>query len=231
MTELRTEEEQIEAIKSWWKENGKSLVIMIAVAVSAVYGYKAWQNNQLTSSENASFMYQQLVDTVLENPQASPSAKKENLATSKHLAKSLKAEHGKTQYARYGSLLMAKVAVNSGDLDIGLQELDWLLEQEPQPLLKSIALIRKAQILAEQTDYSQALSLLKGVSDQSIQVQAIELEGDIYLAQGNPEKARLAYQKAMDNKPLGNAKDVLSLKLNDLTRKSDRSPTSVAEEG
>ena len=125
----------------------------------------------------------------------------------------------------------AKVAVNSGDLDIGLQELDWLLEQEPQPLLKSIALIRKAQILAEQSDYTQALALLKGVTDQSIQVQAIELEGDIYLAQGEPEKARLAYQKAMDNKALGNAKDVLTLKLNDLTKKSDTPLTSVTEEG
>jgi predicted negative regulator of RcsB-dependent stress response len=229
VTELRTEEEQLDAIKSWWKDNGKSLVIMIAVAVSAVYGYKAWQNKQVTTSENASHMYQQLIDSAIDSPQAEAEVKEKNFATTKHLAKSLQEQHTQTQYAKYAALVLAKVAVNTGDLNLASQQLDWVLSQEPEPLIKSIALIRKAQILSEQSQFDQALGLLKDVTIASIQVQAAELEGDIYLAKGDSQKARKAYRKAMDNKAVGNARDLLSLKLNDLA--VDSSTSTDTEEG
>lgn len=208
---------------------------MIAVAISAVYGYKAWQNKQVTTSENASFMYQQLVNSAVNNPQASDEVKAENLATTKHLASTLQQEHTDTQYAQYGALLMAKVAVNSVDYGLALQQLDWLLANNPNELMKSIASIRKAQILAEQNDYVQALGLLKEVTIDSIQVQADELEGDIYLAKGELQKARSAYQKAIDNKAVGSARDLLTLKLNDLavdtTSPATSTTSSVTEEG
>ena len=46
MAELRTEEEQIEAIKRWWKKNGSSLLLGIALALAIVFGWQAWQNHQ-----------------------------------------------------------------------------------------------------------------------------------------------------------------------------------------
>jgi len=214
VTELRTEEEQLAAIKSWWKDNGKSLVIMIAVAVAAVYGYKAWQQQQITASGNASAMYQRMVALALPAENADV---EENLATSKHLVKSLKEEYQSSEYTKFASLLMAKIAVNSGDLSTAEQELDWLLNTEPKPLVKSIALIRKAQIDSEQGEYDSALELLGGVTIASLMVQAAELEGDIYVAKGDSAKARSAYQKALDNKAVGNAQQILTMKLNDLT--------------
>jgi len=214
VTELRTEEEQLAAIKSWWKDNGKSLVIMIAVAVAAVYGYKAWQQQQITASGNASAMYQRMI--ALAVPAANADVE-ENLATSKHLAKSLKEEYTSSQYTKFASLLMAKIAVNSGDLTTAEQELDWVLSAEPKPLVKSIALIRKAQIDAEQGEFDSALELLNGVTVASLTVQAAELEGDIYVAKGDIVKARGAYQKALDNEAVGSAQQILTMKLNDLT--------------
>lgn len=214
MTELRTEEEQLAAIKSWWKDNGKSLVIMIAVAVAAVYGFKAWQKQQITASQNASAMYQRMITLAV--PAADADAE-ENLATSKHIAKSLKEEYQNSEYAKFASLLMAKIAVNSGDLNTAEQELDWVLNSEPQPLVKAIALIRKAQIDAEQGEYDSALKLLNGVTLEALNVQAKELEGDIYVAKGDTVKARVAYQKALDNKAVGSAQQILSMKINDLT--------------
>ena len=113
MTELRTEEEQLAAIKSWWKDNGKSLVIMIAVAVAAVYGFKAWQKQQITANQNASAMYQRMITLAV--PAADADAE-ENLATSKHIAKSLKEEYQNSEYAKFASLLMAKIAIKSPEL-------------------------------------------------------------------------------------------------------------------
>ncbi|MCJ8339224.1 MAG: tetratricopeptide repeat protein [Pseudomonadales bacterium] len=214
MTELRTEEEQLAAIKSWWKDNGKSLVIMIAVAVAAVYGFKAWQKQQITANQNASAMYQRMITLAV--PAADADAE-ENLATSKHIAKSLKEEYQNSEYAKFASLLMAKIAVNSGDLNAAEQELDWVLNSEPKPLVKAITLIRKAQIDAEQGEYDSALKLLSGVTLEALNVQAGELEGDIYVAKGDTVKARAAYQKALDSKEVGSAQQILSMKINDLT--------------
>ena len=38
MAELRTEEEQLEAIKRWWKENGTSLLAGAVLAAAGVFG-------------------------------------------------------------------------------------------------------------------------------------------------------------------------------------------------
>jgi len=215
VSELRTEEEQLDAIKSWWKENGKSLVITIVVVVTAVYGYRAWQQQQVDSSETASAMYQQLITVVESAPNADA---EKNLATSKHLTSTIKAEFSDSQYAKYAALLMAKSAVDAGDLPAALAELDWVLAASPKALLKSLATIRKAQILTEQKQLDAALELLKDVSDSSLQIQANELKGDIYLAQGDQDKARAAYKKALENQTIGATKSILSLKLNDLTK-------------
>ena len=45
MAEMRTEEEQIEAIKQWWKKNGSSLLIGVGLALAIVFGWQAWQNH------------------------------------------------------------------------------------------------------------------------------------------------------------------------------------------
>ncbi|NRA22821.1 MAG: tetratricopeptide repeat protein [Oceanospirillaceae bacterium] len=212
MNEVRTDEEQVEALKTWWKENGKSLVIMIVVALVAVYGFKAWQQQAIDTSEKASAMYQQLIDVVVPTAGANSS---ENVATSKHLAETLRQEYGDSQYAKFSALLMAKVAVNAGDFDKAEEELDWLLSVAEKPMLISIVSIRKAQILAEQDKFSEALALLKNVSIEALKVQSMELEGDIYLAQGDKSKARSAYEKAIAINSASTP--ILSMKLNDLT--------------
>jgi len=214
VNEVRTDEEQVEALKNWWKENGKSLVIMIVVALAAVYGFKAWQQQGIESSENASALYQQLVDVVVPSADAD---KKENYATSKHLAKTLRDDFSDSQYAKLGALLMAKVAVNEGDLTRAEQELDWLLSVAKKPLLVSIASIRKSQILAQQEKYQMALDILSKVSLVSLKGQSSELQGDIYLSQGEKDKARTAYEKAVSLQSAGTNNPVLTMKLNDLT--------------
>ena len=214
MNEVRTDEEQVEALKAWWKDNGKSLVIMIVVALVAVYGFKAWQQQTLEKSENASALYQQLVDVVVPTPGANID---ENLATAKHLVKTLKADYADSEYSKLAALLMAKMAVNAKDLAKAEQELDWLLSVAKKPLLVSVANIRKAQILAEQKKYPQALAALENVQLASLKMQAIELEGDIYLAQGEKLKARTAYEQAMALNTENTAPAIHSMKLNDLT--------------
>ncbi|MDX1713508.1 MAG: tetratricopeptide repeat protein, partial [Halomonas venusta] len=67
MAELRSEEEQLEVIKRWWKENGTSLIAGAVLAAAGVFGWNAWQNYQEGQAEAASVRYQQLVNMTAGN--------------------------------------------------------------------------------------------------------------------------------------------------------------------
>ena len=40
MEQYRTEEEQVEALKKWWEENGRSTVVAVIVALGLGFGWQ-----------------------------------------------------------------------------------------------------------------------------------------------------------------------------------------------
>jgi len=38
--EFSTEDEQVEAIKKWWKENGTSLIVGVVLGLSVLFGWR-----------------------------------------------------------------------------------------------------------------------------------------------------------------------------------------------
>ena len=57
MSTYQTEEEQVEAIKKWWKENGKSVIGGIVLGFAIIGGWKGWQGYQQNQGEAASQVY------------------------------------------------------------------------------------------------------------------------------------------------------------------------------
>ena len=64
MEEYRTEEEQVEALRNWWKENGRSIIAAIIIALSASFAWQAWQSSQEDQQENASALYQAMLRAI-----------------------------------------------------------------------------------------------------------------------------------------------------------------------
>ena len=56
------DEEQVEALKKWWSESGKSVVAGLAIGLAAVAGWSSWQTWQTSQAELASVRYEQLVN-------------------------------------------------------------------------------------------------------------------------------------------------------------------------
>ena len=211
MSEMRTEEEQVEALKNWWKENGKSLVIAIAIALSGVFGWKTWQQKQHNDAEAASVAYQNLIDAV-EIGVSQSSA--DELSTSQHLADQLKTEHESTEYARFAALLMAKVAIQQGKYDVALAELDWVLNRNPTEEMRQIAYMRKARIYQATNEFEKGLEALGNVTAGEFQSSANELKGDLLRSAGRMTEARAAYQKALSES--SQVRPLLTIKLEDL---------------
>ena len=57
----QTEEEQVEALKKWWAENGKSAVFGVVLGLGAIFGWREWQDYETARAMAASELYQELV--------------------------------------------------------------------------------------------------------------------------------------------------------------------------
>ncbi len=221
----QTEEEQIETLKKWWKENGKSTIVSISVAVIAVFGWQGWQKQQQAQIDAASAVYQNML-TAAAGTNGTPSA--EQLKTATHLAGTIKQDYPDSTYAHFAAFYKAKLAVESDDLAGAEQELRWVLEQGPTAELALQAKLRLARVLYAQDKLDEALAQLGG--DASGFATAFEeTRGDIYQAQGKEQQALLAYQKASElnqqaerpaNKPM------LEMKLQQLKSKQGQAEVS-----
>ncbi|MEH6627112.1 MAG: tetratricopeptide repeat protein [Motiliproteus sp.] len=210
---MRTEEEQVEAIKSWWKENGSSTVFGIVAAVAIVLGWRGWQDYQTNTAELASAEYQNLIATVVVQP--GQELTEEKRKTAEHLASQLKGDYESLIYSQYAALWLAKSAVEQNDLPKAQTELEWVVAQDSDISIVNVARIRLARVLLAQDKAEQALSQLQNTPQEGFQASYYEVQGDIYLAMGRHQDARTAFNKALAS-PSGEQRAILAMKLDDL---------------
>lgn len=214
MAELRTEEEQLQALREWWKENGKALVLGIAAALAIVFGWKGWQNYQEQKAASASALYQSLTQAV---QLSAGGANEAQYATAGHLNEQLRQEYGDTAYARYGALMMAAVAVSNQALERALEELNWVIENtsEVDDIVR-VAVLRKAMLLGQQGEVEAAVELLKNTDAGHYEVQYQELLGDLYVNSDRPAEAFAAYERALELAGGEQLRPLLKMKRDDL---------------
>jgi predicted negative regulator of RcsB-dependent stress response len=207
-----TEDEQVAELKDWWQRNGKPLVTGGLLALVIVFGWQAWQRHQSNQSQGASFLYQQLLETAL-TPTGKPDP-----AQVADLAGKLKNEYAGTPYAQYGSLFVAKVAVDTGKLDDAANELKSVTDKPASATLGEIARQRLARVLAAQNKADDALKLLDGQADKSFAASREELRGDLLVQLGRTDDAYAAYKKAKAALSEEAAVGGLQMKLDDLAK-------------
>ena len=61
MADYETDDEKVEAIKKWWKDNGVSVVAGVAIGLAAVYGWRAWVQHREGVGQQASAAFEQLL--------------------------------------------------------------------------------------------------------------------------------------------------------------------------
>ena len=220
MAEHLSDEEQLENLKRWWKENG---LFTIAAVVLCIGGYFGWDNskaNQQQKMETASELYQQMMEVAIVEPGQKANDTQHRLVN--ELATQLKEEFTSSQYARYAALLVAKLAVEKNDLDAAAEQLRWALDDADEGLGLVIKL-RLAKVEASRDNIDLALSMLNGVDAQTLSSAYAEARGDFYLMKGDKTAAYEAYKQALelateiDNR----VAPVLELKLNQVTPASE----------
>lgn len=211
MAEMRTEEEQIEAIKQWWKKNGSSLLIGIGLALALVFGWQAWQNHQANKQAEAAADFGQLMQQA---QQASTEEDRESVA---YLANQMREEHGDTTYAVYAMLILAnQQMMANGDAAAAAETLQWAMDKSGSSnALSLVVRTRLARAQYGAGEYEEALETVRGADNAgAFESVLAELEGDILIASGDSDAAGQAYQRALDAS--GTGAGLLQLKLDNL---------------
>lgn len=229
MAEHLTEEEQVERLKRWWADNGRSVVVGVVLAVVGYFGWQGWQSQQQQTQEAASVIYDDLLEAATTEEGEGQTEEQYEMVAS--LANELKSEYSDLLYARDAALLLAKVAVEHGKLEEAEANLRWILEQDPEAPLSLLARLRLAQVLYGQGDYEQALATLDGAEPGKYAAGYAELRGDILMAQDQPAKAKAAYETALDEllAEQGNRREIIQMKLDDIQVATDASEAAASE--
>ncbi|MDC1436812.1 tetratricopeptide repeat protein [Gammaproteobacteria bacterium] len=213
-----TDEEQIEALKDWWDENGTSVIVGIILVLAVLFGSRYWQSSQDSTAEIASDIYTQMTTGVQANVDLDIDDEELNSAFNLH--NELKTNFVNTVYSRYSALLMARLYVQRNELDNAASELQWVLDNPGLGFLKSIddelaltTRARLARVVIAQGNAEAALQLLNEVESGAFAGVFAEIAGDAYVELGRLQEAIDAYQTALS---IGTNAEVVELKLNDI---------------
>lgn len=199
-----TEEQQVEAIKDWWKENGKSVILGAVVGLGGLFGWRYYQDSVTAAQESASESYTKAVQQLADNDADGKAALQSFIDANKD-----------TQYAVLAALQLAKVQVEASEFDQALAQLEWAKSATEDQALTSVIAFRIARLKLEQGNFDAALAELSAISDESWAGRVAELKGDILLRKGDSESAYTAYVEAQQAE---DASQTLQMKLDDLAK-------------
>jgi len=211
-----TDEETLEALKRWWKENGKSVIGGLVIGVSAIVGFKQWTGFNQEQAESASSLYQSMTEN------KSDEKSDEFYATGEELV----LDYSGTPYAALASLVMAKKLVEQNKYQEAIKKLNWLLSNSSDDGVKHIARIRLARVLISEKQMDKALALVKDQHSASFKLEYNELRGDVFVATGKLSLATEAYKSALATNIKNKQKrEFIEMKLHDIVI-SDKASTN-----
>ena len=198
-----TEEEQIQRIKDWWKQNAISIILGVSGGLGLVFGYQYWQQGKVDVAEAASAEFQQVVDNT-----------QPNLEELNNISNKFKTEYASTPYAVKVVLLSAKYAAENNAFDSAATELQWVVNNAVDEFTQHLARTRLANVLVEQNKLDEAKSLVSIADKGSFESNYHEIEGDIARLKKDFITAKSAYEKALATIGSDPYAQVLQLRIN-----------------
>jgi len=202
-----TEEEQAEAIKKWWRDNGKSIIAGIVIGVTSIFGWRSYINHSALQAKQASIIYEQLLVASRKNDT-------DNIRT---LANNIITDYKSSTYAIFSKLMLAKIESEAGNLENAEAYLNSILDNNLRSEFKHITRLRLIRVLIANNKLDSAEKLLSKIEPNQFITHYEELRGDIFFKRGKIKEASRAYKNALVNsEKTEEAQLILQMKLDDL---------------
>ncbi len=200
-----TEEEQVERIKKWFKENGSSLLTGLFLGLAVLFGGKAWLEWQRGKADQASDLYAQMMLGMSQNQLEVARAQADTLITT----------YSSSPYAILAAFALASSQLQAGENAAARAQLEWAYEKAAGTDLENSARLRLARVRLGEGEPDAAAALLAGAGDPAFASAYAELRGDIALARGDRSLAFAEYRTAIELSSDPNARVLLEAKRDD----------------
>lgn len=200
----KTEEQQFEDAKSWFKQNGTPILVAVFLVAAASFGWNFWKNHQQEKALQSSVSYQQVIESYLQNPEKNAP-----------LVEKFIQDNQGSNYAVFAQLEQAKQLADKGDFAAVKTSLNQALASTQDPVMKNMIIFRLALTDYQLQDFDGALQTLAHLQDQTWALRKQLLTGDILAAKGDITSAKTAYEQAK-NSANEQEKMLIDLRLNNL---------------
>ncbi len=182
------EQEQLDELKTWWKQYGNIVTAIVVALALAVLGWQGWNWWQRQQTAEASALYMGLQRAAAQN----------DAKRARELAGELIDKYSLTSYAGMAAMLSGKAQFDAGDIKTAKAQLQWAAENARDEALRDLARLRLATVLLDEKAYDEAMKQLAAEpSAASFAPRFAEVRGDVLAAQGKPVEARAAYEAAL----------------------------------
>ena len=180
------EQDQIDALKTWWKTNGNMVTWVAIVALASFSSVQGWKYYQHKQSTQASAQYQALTQV-----------DSKDIKAIQGISAQLMEKYTSTPYAGRAALIAAKANFAAKDSKSAKAQLEWAAKNAKEEAVQSVALLQLAAIQLEEKTYDEALKTLAEKHGSGFDGLFADLKGDVLVAQGKTAEAKLAYQEAL----------------------------------
>lgn len=201
MSDYLTDEEQMARLRSWWEQNGTSLIVGVVLVVIGVVGWRWYQSSVEERIADGSDLYAQWLESQGEARQ--------------RLGELIEQEAAGTGYPTFVLFHQARDAVEAGDLAEAESNLQSAVAAAPGQELADLARLRLARVLFDLDRGPEALEALRQIRGEGYRALAAELQGDIHLANGDRASAHEAYASALAQTQEGSQRPLLEVKVAD----------------
>ena len=182
------EQEKLDALKAWWKDNARLIVLVGVAAAIAVAGTNGWRWYQRQQALEASALYDAF----------SKALRAADAKAIRDAGGALTERYAGTLYASMAALAAAHFHFERGEPKSAKAQLQWVLERSSSEDFRNLARLRLAALLLDERAFDEALALLEEKPLDTYAAQFAALRGDLLVAKDRPAEARTAYQLALE---------------------------------
>jgi predicted negative regulator of RcsB-dependent stress response len=201
------EQEQLDALKRFWKENGRLIIAAVVAFLIGVAAIQGWKHYNRTQSLAAAALFAKLEEA----------QRKNDLTEMRNVGQQLIDGYGRTGYAAMAGLKLSKANYDAGEKKAAGDQLQWVVDHAKDQEIAALARLRLAGIRLDEKNYDAALKLLESPVGAGFEPLYADLRGDVLVAQGKPAEARAAYRSALEKLDAANPwRNIVQAKLDAL---------------
>lgn len=205
METYNNENDQLDALKRFFAENGKALAVGVILGVGALVGWRYWSSHQQETAKESSLAYENAISELKSDQPAALSAVEKFAADNKNT------------YGVFASLELAKRFVDKNDLQNAEKQLQQALANAADDNLKSVIDLRLARVQLQLKKPDDALKTLEGVKGEGWTAIVDDIRGEILLSKGDKQGARAAWEAGVKSNASPALSEMMRMKINNLS--------------